>query len=313
MVPLNIVTYVKDCRRGLVWWLDLLNSYAHNSTITACWFTHYDVHCNCSTHKVFYVLTRRFLVTDPNNVLWLCPYRLANIPQQTHFSNWLIPRLAAISHQPPSLLVRDWQTAARFESYVTTEGQSASLSWNKAPIWGLRPDLYYCQTVAGVLMWGALSDDRTGLSFTIAAGPRQRSHSRARIPWDSQRYFTISDSRIPFLSPSTTRRVTVEVFDFASTREWLHLPTCPACNISARTAQKTPFLIFVVQSLPCEHVCVLSRYSATALAYLLISRSLPSIGCTYYNIFLLKKSLYFEEFLFLTRIGKIRNASEFMP
>jgi hypothetical protein len=36
---------------------------------------------------------------------------------------------------------------------------------------------YYCQTVAGLLMWGALSDERTGLSFTIAAGPRQRSHS----------------------------------------------------------------------------------------------------------------------------------------
>jgi hypothetical protein len=35
--------------------------------------------------------------------------------------------------------------------------QSASLSWNKAPIWGLRPDLYYCQTIAGLLMWGALS------------------------------------------------------------------------------------------------------------------------------------------------------------
>jgi hypothetical protein len=35
------------------------------------------------------------------------------------------------------------------QSYVTTDGQSASLSWNKAPIWGLRPDFYYCQTVAG--------------------------------------------------------------------------------------------------------------------------------------------------------------------
>jgi hypothetical protein len=23
------------------------------------------------------------------------------------------------------------------ESYITTDGQSASLSWNKAPIWGL--------------------------------------------------------------------------------------------------------------------------------------------------------------------------------
>jgi hypothetical protein len=43
--------------------------------------------------------------------------------------------------------------------------QSASLSWNKAPIWGLRPELYYCQTVAGLLMWGALSNERTGLSF----------------------------------------------------------------------------------------------------------------------------------------------------
>jgi hypothetical protein len=64
------------------------------------------------------------------------------------------------------------------ESYVTTDGQSASLSWNKVPIWGLRPDFYYCQIVAGLLMCGALSDDRTGLPFTIAAGARQRSHSR---------------------------------------------------------------------------------------------------------------------------------------
>jgi hypothetical protein len=30
------------------------------------------------------------------------------------------------------------------ESYVTTDGQPASLSCNKAPFWGLRPDLYYC-------------------------------------------------------------------------------------------------------------------------------------------------------------------------
>jgi hypothetical protein len=84
----------------------------------------------------------------------------------------------------------------RSKSYVTTDGQSASLSWNKAPISGLRPDIYYCQTVPGLLMWGALSDERTGLSFTIAAGPRQRSHSRVRVPWDSW-HFTVSDSRFP--------------------------------------------------------------------------------------------------------------------
>jgi hypothetical protein len=101
---------------------------------------------------------------------------------------------------------------------LTTDDQLASLSWNKAPIWDLRPDFYYCQTLAGLLMWGALSDERTGLSFTIGAGPRQRSHSRDRVLWNSRPYFTVSDSRLPFSLPPTTRRATVEVFDPASTR-----------------------------------------------------------------------------------------------
>jgi hypothetical protein len=70
---------------------------------------------------------------------------------------------------------------SRVESNVTTDGQSAGLSWNKAPIWGLRPDFYYCQTVAGLLIWHVISDERAGLSFTIAAGPCQRSHSRVRV------------------------------------------------------------------------------------------------------------------------------------
>jgi hypothetical protein len=107
------------------------------------------------------------------------------------------------------------------ESYVMTDGQSASLSWNKAPIWGLRPDLDYCQTV-GVCWWGGvLSDERTGLSFATATGPGQRTHSWVRVPWDSRPYFTVSDSRLPFSSPPTTRKAMVEVFDPASTRDYL--------------------------------------------------------------------------------------------
>jgi hypothetical protein len=50
------------------------------------------------------------------------------------------------------------------QNYVTTDSESASLSWNKASIWGIRPDLYYCLTFAGLLIWGALSDWRMGLS-----------------------------------------------------------------------------------------------------------------------------------------------------
>jgi hypothetical protein len=57
-------------------------------------------------------------------------------------------------------------------------------------------------------MWDALSDERTGLSFTIAADPRQRSHSR-----DSRPFLTVSVSKLPYSSPPTSRRATVEVFD----------------------------------------------------------------------------------------------------
>jgi hypothetical protein len=51
-----------------------------------------------------------------------------------------------------------------------SDGQSASLSWNKAPIWGLRPDINYCLAVAVLLIQGVLSDERTGLAFILAAG-----------------------------------------------------------------------------------------------------------------------------------------------
>jgi hypothetical protein len=90
------------------------------------------------------------------------------------------------------------RTESEYESYVTTDSQSASLSWNKAPISGLQPDIYYCQTIAGLLMWGALSYERKSLSFATAAGPRQRSHFRVRVPWHSWSYITLSTSRLAF-------------------------------------------------------------------------------------------------------------------
>jgi hypothetical protein len=62
-------------------------------------------------------------------------------------------------------------------------------------MWSPRPDFYYCQTFGGLLMWGAPSDERMGLSFTISAGPGQRSHSRVRVTRNSSLYFTVSDWR----------------------------------------------------------------------------------------------------------------------
>jgi hypothetical protein len=62
---------------------------------------------------------------------------------------------------------------------------------------GAYDQICYCQTVAGLLIWGALSDERIGLPFTISAGPPQRSHSWVRVPQDWWPYFTVSDSRLP--------------------------------------------------------------------------------------------------------------------
>jgi hypothetical protein len=98
-----------------------------------------------------------------------------------------------------------------------------------------------CITFRQLLVWGALYDERTDLSFTIAAGPLQRSHSRVRVPWDSWPYFTVSDSRLPFSLPLTTRRATVEVLDLAS----LYID-------SGRISLKT--------RVTCQNACLLARY-----------------------------------------------------
>jgi hypothetical protein len=72
-----------------------------------------------------------------------------------------------------------------------------------------------------------------GLSLTIAAGPRQRSHSGVRVPPTLRAkspYLQVYTPRtgwpgytprhwVPFSSPPTTRRATVEIFEPASTRD----------------------------------------------------------------------------------------------
>jgi hypothetical protein len=57
-----------------------------------------------------------------------------------------------------------------------------------------------------------------------------------RVPWDPWPYFTLSDLRLLFSSPPTTSRVTVQVFDPASTYLRSSL-----CNLG-EDPQKTPSL-----------------------------------------------------------------------
>jgi hypothetical protein len=198
--------------------------------------------------------------------------RLGVKPLETHDQRSFFFRLNPCGNSPyvTFSLTRRWVcllfcplvSESESESYVTTDGQPASLSWNKAPFWGLRPDLDYCLTVAGLLMWGALSDERMGLEFAIAAGPRQRNHSRVQVPWNSRPYFTASDSRLPFLSPPKTRRATVEVFDPASTRESSCISSWPTlCSLGADRIKVITFYGSVTVSYQCVSTvtCLPSR------------------------------------------------------
>jgi hypothetical protein len=100
------------------------------------------------------------------------------------------------------------------ECYVTTDGQPASLSWYKAPIWGLRPDLYYLYDNYGLILVGRPLWREDGSDFYICCWALPAQSFFGHI-WP---YFSVSHLRLPFSSSPTTRRVTVEVFDPASTR-----------------------------------------------------------------------------------------------
>jgi hypothetical protein len=59
------------------------------------------------------------------------------------------------------------------QTHIATDGQSVSVGVEP------RPYIYYSLTVTVLSLWGALSDERTGLSFVYATDPCQRSLSRA--------------------------------------------------------------------------------------------------------------------------------------
>jgi hypothetical protein len=121
--------------------------------------------------------------------------------------------LRLLSLSLSAALISEWAPLLpESESYVTTDGQSARRSWNKAPIWSLRPDFYYCSTVEGLLMWGALLTRGSVIYNCFWRSPAQSFSGPSPVGLAIIFYFS---------SPPTTHRGAVEVFDPAATRLWL--------------------------------------------------------------------------------------------
>jgi hypothetical protein len=132
--------------------------------------------------------------------------------------NYLGPRLAAISHKPPCLLFTgwlNWQLNSLSHQLLhitslnwTPDNSTNSLSkllydWRFtanqfiSPLRLTTSNFIFQLNICDYSPYVTTSLTRMGLSFTIPAGPGQRSHSEVWVPRDSCPNFTVSDSRHP--------------------------------------------------------------------------------------------------------------------
>jgi hypothetical protein len=208
------------------------------------------------------------------------------------------------------------ELTVKSQSYVTTDGQSASLSWCLAPHLGPKTRFLLLSDSCGFV------DVRTGLSFTIAAGPRQRSHSRVWVPRDSWPHFTASDLRLiqpggpgpciyipqeqggPVVPPGTGfpfhRLLQLARLRWRYSKSpprgiWLTVSRLALLITSRHGPRRKHASHYYVQLLHSwKHACLRRRYLATAVVYLLISRLLPSSGSTCHNISKIGSSMLLE-------------------
>jgi hypothetical protein len=97
------------------------------------------------------------------------------------------------------LRTHDW-LRTQSQSHIVTDAQSVSKFWC----------LYYCLTVMVLFfLWGALSDQRAGLSFAYAADPCQCSHSRVWVPRVCLLYMLLALQAQSFSGPSPLGLVTI--------------------------------------------------------------------------------------------------------
>jgi hypothetical protein len=126
--------------------------------------------------------------------------------------------------------------------------------------------------------------------------PRQRRRSRIPVSRDSWQYFTLSDSRLLFSSPPTTRMATVEVFDYASTLSWLDW-SWTASYIAYPSSRKRPVIphrrVDFQDLISVEAPCIfLSQESCSIMSWFpriyfygnVFINSFPSNGYTCHNM-----------------------------
>jgi hypothetical protein len=139
------------------------------------------------------------------------------------------------------------------------------------------------------------------------------------VPWYSRPYFTVSDLRLPISSALTSRMVTVEIFDPASTRVTASTPHL-AYTFSGRTTWKTQLLHSCSPTAALLRICCVatgtclpSRCPETALVYPPISQSLhrnSSTRCSTFRQTRHVRSSYHRIRWYLNKVGTNEQSDE---
>jgi hypothetical protein len=148
-------------------WLDLLALLSQSLLITISYNSSQPMAVWDSLHSLLHhecLLFRcDWLGSDLRIVSFRCP--LVNTPQLNTELNCLLNSLTTRTQNDYPLtsertLEWVWVWALRYDR--RSAGQSVS---EQSTHLGLTTNLYYCLTAAGLLIWGALSDERTGVVY----------------------------------------------------------------------------------------------------------------------------------------------------
>jgi hypothetical protein len=144
-----------------------------------------------------YLRSARFVSRPVHRLSWLTIWLISSVPPREFRDSGLYQAMIAFFHILPksyplssshSTLFNTlscWKRLAEVKIMLRPTVSRPVCFAVKHPVGTQAQNFYYCQTSASLLMWGALSDEGAGLSFTIPSGPRQRSHSRVQVSGDS--------------------------------------------------------------------------------------------------------------------------------
>jgi hypothetical protein len=208
--------------------------------------------------KSQFAFTSPFLVKDPNNALCLHPYGLANVSQLTRL------RVTLLGYKP---LETHGQT---FFLQLNSCGHSLYVTSSLTRGWVCRLELLLGLTSAVILK----SESSGTHDHILPSQIRDSPNLVGQVP-----VFISPRNRVAKLYTQALGSLFVASYDF----NWLNSKFVPRITLRHGPHRKHCSSVGV-WFFPWEHVYFRSRYSVTAFAYLLISRSLPSNVSTCYNI-----------------------------